>query len=38
MGTTSYYDWQIDNNTTNGMDGYAGSFGKAIDKLKLYLI
>jgi hypothetical protein len=38
MGTTGYYDWQIDDNTTNGMDGYAGSFGKAIDKLKLYLI
>ena len=38
MGTTSYYDWQIDDNTTNGMDGYAGSFGKAIDKLKLYLV
>lgn len=37
IGTTSYYDWQIDDNTTNGMDGYAGSFGKAIDKLKLYL-
>lgn len=38
MGTTSYYGWQIDDNTTNGMDGYAGSFGKAIDKLKLYLV
>ena len=38
MGTTGYYAWQIDDNTTNGMDGYAGSFGKAIDKLKLYLI
>ena len=38
LGTTSYYDWQIDDKTTNGMDGYAGSFGKAIDKLKLYLV
>ena len=38
VGTDSYYDWQIDDNTTNGMDGYAGSFGKAIDKLKLYLV
>ena len=38
IGTTSYYDWQIDDDTTNGMDGYAGSFGKAIDKLKLYLV
>lgn len=31
-----YYGWQYDNETSNGQDGYAGAFGKAIDRLQLY--
>lgn len=30
-----YYGWQYDNETSNGQDGYAGCFGKAIDRLQL---
>lgn len=30
-----YYDWQIDDSTKNGMDGYAGVFGKTIDRFQL---
>lgn len=36
--TSAYYDWQIDNSTSNGMDGYAGSFGVKLDKLFVTLI
>lgn len=35
--SSKYYDWQIDNNTGNGMDGYAGLIGKTIDKLQITL-
>lgn len=37
IGSTSYYDWQLDDtvNKSKGMDGYAGVFGKAIDKLQV---
>ena len=37
IGSTSYYDWQIDDvvNKSKGMDGYAGAFGKAIDKFQI---
>lgn len=38
IGTTSYYDWQKDDQTTNGQDGYAGSFGKKIDKLRISIV
>ena len=31
-----YYDWQYDNETGNGQDGYAGAFGKAIDRVQLF--
>ena len=31
-----YYDWQFDNETDNGQDGYAGSFGKTIDRFQLW--
>ena len=31
-----YYSWQYDNDTENGQDGYAGSFGVAIDRLQLF--
>ena len=30
-----YYSWQFDNERGNGMDGYAGCFGLAIDKFQL---
>ena len=31
----NYYPWQIDNQTTGGQDGYAGTFGKVIDRLQI---
>lgn len=31
-----YYDWQFDNETTKGQDGYAGAFGKVIDRFQLW--
>ena len=31
--TSACYDWQLDTETTNGQDGYAGNFGVAIDKI-----
>lgn len=35
---SNYFAWQTDNNKGNGMDGYAGAFGKAIDKIQIYLV
>lgn len=37
IGSASYYDWQLSNtvNKSKGMDGYAGAFGKAIDKFQI---
>lgn len=32
----SYWPWQYDNETGNGQDGYAGSFGQAIDRFQLF--
>ena len=32
-----YYDWQYDDEKSGGQDGYAGSFGKTIDKLQVTL-
>lgn len=32
-----YYDWQYDDEKTNGQDGYAGAFGKTIDRLQITL-
>lgn len=32
-----YYDWQKDDSTGSGMDGYAGCFGTAIDRFQLVL-
>ena len=32
-----YYDWQYDNEKTGGQDGYAGLFGKAVDRLQITL-
>jgi len=31
-----YYPWQRDNETTNGQDGYAGSFGVRIGKFQAH--
>ena len=33
----TYYDWQYDNITDANQDGYAGSFGKAFDRLQIKL-
>ncbi|MGI5896278.1 MAG: glycoside hydrolase family 25 protein [Oscillospiraceae bacterium] len=30
-----YYSWQVDNEKTNGQDGYAGVFGREIAKLQI---
>lgn len=32
-----YYSYQYDTETTGGQDGYAGSFGKTIDRLQITL-
>ena len=32
----SYYAWQYNNQTTNGQDGYAGAYGKTIDRFQVY--
>ena len=32
---SNYYDWQYDDETSNGQDGYAGDFGSSIDKLQI---
>lgn len=34
---SSYYSYQYDNEKTNGQDGYAGYFGKTIDRLQITL-
>lgn len=31
-----YYSWQYNNEKTGGQDGYAGRFGKLIDRLQLF--
>ena len=38
IGMSKYYDWQIDDQTTNGQDGYAGSFGQKIDKIRISIV
>lgn len=35
--TVNYFDWQYDNETSNGQDGYAGSYGINLDKLQITL-
>lgn len=35
LSNSSYYSWQLDDSTSNGMDGYAGAFGKSIDKVQI---
>ena len=39
IGSKLYYDWQIDDDkdASKGLDGYAGVFGKAIDKVRIYI-
>lgn len=32
-----YFDWQYDNKKEHGQDGYAGTFGKTIDRLQVVL-
>lgn len=31
----AYFNWQRDNDRTNGLDGYAGIFGRKIDRLQI---
>ena len=33
----NYYSYQYDNEKSNGQDGYAGDFGKSIDRLQITL-
>ena len=33
----NYWPWQYDNEKTNGQDGYAGAFGKTMDRLQIVL-
>ena len=32
-----YYPWQYDNETSGGQDGYAGLFGRSIDRIQITL-
>lgn len=32
----SYWPWQFDNETSGGQDGYAGAFGRAMDRFQLF--
>lgn len=32
----NYYPWQYDNETGNGQDGYAGTFGVVFDRFQLF--
>ena len=38
VGSTKYYSWQLDDSKENGMDGYAGDFGKAIDRVQIAIV
>lgn len=38
INTSAYYDWQLDTDTSSGMDGYAGAFGVSMDKLYIHLV
>lgn len=38
IGNKNYYGWQLDDTKKNGMDGYAGAFGKAIDKVQIDIV
>ena len=37
VGSTSYYEWQLDDTVkkSKNMNGYSGTFGKAIDKVQI---
>ena len=37
FGSDKYYPWQLDDSTKNGMDGYAGAFGREIDKIQIVI-
>ena len=38
INTSAFYDWQLDTDTDNGQDGYAGTFGVAMDKIYVNLV
>lgn len=33
----AYFNWQKDNDRTNGLDGYAGLFGRKIDRIQIVI-
>ena len=37
FGSEKYYSWQLDDSTKDGMDGYAGAYGKEIDKIQIVI-
>ena len=37
QGMTEFYPVQIDDQTVNGQDGYAGCFGKYVDKVQFHV-
>lgn len=37
FGSEKYYSWQLDDSTKDGMDGYAGAFGREIDKIQIVI-
>lgn len=37
IGNKNYYGWQVDDSKRNGMDGYAGVIGRAIDKFQVHI-
>lgn len=34
----NYYDYQINNEKTGGQDGYAGAFGRSVDRIQITLV
>lgn len=38
IGSSGYYSYQVDTNTSSGMDGYAGALGKPMDKIQICLV
>lgn len=38
VNRNAYYPWQYNNQKNNGQDGYAGVFGKAVDKVQVTLM
>jgi hypothetical protein len=37
LNSVSYYSYQVGNTKNKTMDGYAGAFGRELDKLQIYV-